>query len=91
MEGFYNDFEINPTINCDIELTQIQEHIGNHIEAFKRSIFADLNKLQKVCNAGLTSAEYDTVLAAIKINEEDICKKTRDLSNKMKGMVTKQS
>ena len=84
--------ETSPSINCVEEFAQKQQekNTGNDVEALKKCIYADLNKLQKYCGSGLSSAEYDAELASIKSTEEDICRNTRDLSNKIREMVTKE-
>ena len=90
-DGGCND-ETSPPINCDEEFTQKQQekNTGNDVEALKKCIFAGLHKFQKYVKPGLSSAEYDAELASIKSIEEDICRNTRDLSNKIREMVTKE-
>lgn len=73
--------EIILLIDFDVEFTQKQGTTGNYVQlskAFKKTIFADLHKFQTNVETVLSSAEYDTVLAAIKNNEDDICRDTRD-------------
>lgn len=90
-DGDCND-KTSPPINFDEEFTQKQQekNTGNDVEALKKCIFAALNKFQKYVEPGLSSAEYDAELASIKSTEQDICRNTRDLSNKIREMVTKE-